>query len=223
MDAPVARFENPVLDRVIDPQFAFLFVDPPLLTDDDHDEYDELLAQALLEVKPKSLTEHVLIRDYVNYDFSAQRYKRIRASLVRVAEIDFLREFLKTVLRRSPFIEDIQKAVELRVDAERREVNVNQTAESLANAYFRGIDPEKTRAAKLLSQYRLDLDNIRPKAILEKLSDFERLDRMILSEEKRRDAVLREIERQRAAEAAKLRPPVEDAVLVGPSGQSGAR
>ena len=62
---------------------------------------------------------------------------------------------------------------------------------------------------RLLDKAGMPWDAIKAEALSLRISDVERIDRLIVSAESRRDATLREIERHRAALGRKLRAAVQ--------------
>ena len=82
-------------------------------------------------------------------------------------------------------------------------------AETLSKQWHAGENPAREQVDKFLNDRGLTLEAITAQTLSKKLDDFERIDRIIANAEARRHVVLREIDRHRAAVAARLRAVAE--------------
>ena len=148
--------------------------------------YDELLLRISCAVRPADIFEEIWVRDIVDLTWEALRLRRLAAGLMTVGA----RRALELDLR--PLVGFDQARGMARGWAAREPMAVGEVAEHLA---ANGIAMENL-AAKGLG---LELDSI------------ERVDRMTMAAEARRNAALREIDRHRATLARRLRAAVAEA------------
>jgi hypothetical protein len=83
-------------------------------------------------------------------------------------------------------------------------------AEELSQEYVRRKPGAIKLIDKLLTRASLSIDALMVRALLEKLDDIERIDRLITVAETRRNAMLREIDRRRAVLGEALRRQVQE-------------
>src|SRR5215217_2437421 len=82
--------------------------------------------------------------------------------------------------------------------------------EPLVEAWYGRDESALKKVATSLEQAGLTMDHVMAETLSAKLDDVERIDRMIANAEARRHVVLREIDRHRAAVAARLRAAAEE-------------
>jgi hypothetical protein len=153
------------------------------LEGEDIAQYEGLLARVTTAVVPADIIEEFWVRDVVDLVWEALRLRRLKAALLVSSTAAGLREVLKPLV-------------------EFRELD------PLIEAWYSRDESALTNVAALLEQAGLTMDHV----IAETLSatdDVERIDRMIANAEARRHVVLREIDRHRAAVAARLRGAAE--------------
>ena len=171
---------------------------PVLLMGEDEAEYNRLLAQVAAAVGPTDVIEEFWVRDVVDLVWEALRLRRLKASLVLASARLGLERVLQPTLNRFE-------------------------AGNLAGAWYARDETARQRVDEFLEQIGLTIDAVMAQTLSAKLDDIERIDRMLANAEARRHLVLREIDRHRAAVAARLRTAteaIEDAEYSEP-GQAG--
>jgi hypothetical protein len=158
---------------------------PPIIFGEDKCAYDALFARVQASVRPKDIFEEIWVKDVVDLVWSAQRLRRLKDNLL----VATMQEAITAVMR--PLI-GLDSARDL---AERWAWREPEFVEKL-QSYLR--------------QTELSMDVVMAQALHIRLNDIERIDRMIMNAEARRNTVLREIDRHRAALADALRRATEN-------------
>ena len=159
-------------------------LDPPvLLAGEDLANYERLSARTAA-VEPCDVIEVFWVRDVVDLLWEVLRLRRLKASLLLASAASGLEQLLTPVLGWSD-------------------------AGPLAKQWHAGERRHVSGSSKFLNDRGLTLDAITAETLSAKLDDVERIDRMIANAEGRRHVVLREIDRHRAAVAARLRSAAE--------------
>jgi hypothetical protein len=156
------------------------FGPPPLLDGEDPAAYDELLARVSGAVKPSDILEEIWVRDVVDLVWEALRLRRLKAELLAVNAYKGLEEVLEPL---SDFIQ----------------------AQALARTWACNNPDGIEEVEKLLTSAGLSMDAVMAQTLALNLDQVEKIDRMIMSAEARRNAVLREVHRHRASVAQALR------------------
>lgn len=152
---------------------------PPLFRSEDKEAYGELLARVQASVQPKDIIEEFWVRDVVDLVWEALRLRRLKANLITGT----VRKALAKVLRSMSYPNPEREASSWEAQ--------DEGAEELVESW--------------LKEYQYSMDVVMAQALRMRLDDIERIDRMITSAEMRRHAVLREVDRHRAALAEGLR------------------
>ena len=152
---------------------------PPLFRSEDKDAYGELLARVQASVQPKDIIEEFWVRDVVDLVWEALRLRRLKASLMTGTARKALAKVLRSISHPDP--------EEAAATWETRDAGAVELVESW------------------LKESGFSMDVVMAQALRMRLDDIERIDRMITSAEMRRHAVLREVDRHRAALAEGLR------------------
>jgi hypothetical protein len=156
------------------------FGPPPLLEGEDPAAYDELLARVSGAVGPTDILKEIWVRDVVDLVWEALRLRRLKSSLIDAS----IHEGLTKILR--IFVDWIP-------------------AEELAKSWVRNDVKAREEINKMLTSAGLTMESAAAQTLVLKLDAIERIDRMIMNAEARRNAVLREIDRHRASVAQALR------------------
>ena len=171
------------------PTSLALFGPPPLLEGENAAAYDELLARVSGAMKPTDILEEIWVRDVVDLVWETFRLRRLKSSLLAANAPKGLRDILQTFTWRS---------------------NPEKLVQSWA-----ARDPAAIKTVEEgLASTGLTVDAVTAQTLSVKIDDIERIDRMIMTAEARRNAVLREVDRHRANLAQALRrasQAVEDA------------
>lgn len=170
----------------------------PLLPGEDPVGYDGLLARVASATRPKDIIEEIWVQEIVALSWEVFRLRRMKAAFLTARRGVGISQALEAVCR--PVDRQEFAAAYARQDPEVLTV----LAEQLASAK---VTPDMITALTITSSWEL----------------MERIDRVILASEMRRDSVLREIERRRASFAAALRAQVriEDAPVIDADQASG--
>ena len=163
---------------------AFELGPPALLEGEDIGEYERLLAQVTAAVEPVDIIEEFWVRDVVDLEWEGLRLRRFKARSIRCVD----RAGVEDVLAGSSAIK-------------------SWTFGGRLVPPRPGDNPLKV--GNVLEPAGLSMDHVSAKTLSAKLDDVERIDRMIANAEARRHVVLREIDRHRAAVAARLRAAAE--------------
>ena len=124
------------------------------------------------------------VRDVVDLLWEVLRLRRLKASLLLASAASGLEQLLTPVLGW-------------------------QDVGPLSQEWHARENSARAQVDKFLNERGLTLDAITAETLSKKLDDVERIDRMIANAEARRHVVLREIDRHRAAVAARLRAAAE--------------
>jgi hypothetical protein len=157
---------------------------PVLLEGEDEAEYDRLLAQVTAAVRPTDVIEEFWIQDVVELMWEAIRLRRLKTNLLLASTVTGIEAMLFPAFG-WPKAGDLAKAWYLRKEEALQAVDA------------------------FLAQVGLTMDAVMAQTLSKKLDDVERIDRMLANAEARRHVALREIDRHRAAVAARLRAAAE--------------
>jgi hypothetical protein len=180
---PAVRIKRPVGPR----EQPSLFGPRPLIAGEDVAAYDELLARFSAVIKPKDVLEEMWVRDIVDLTWDTLRMRRLKAGLLTSVTWEGLKEVLKALV--DPFEADI-----------------------LSKDWAARNRQAVKKVDKLLTSKRLTMDLAIARALSANVDSFERIDRMAMNAEARRNAALRELERHRASLALALRQASDDVV-----------
>jgi hypothetical protein len=158
---------------------------PVLLEGEDPDAFNHLLAKVTESDTPRDIIEEFWVRDVVELVWETLRLRRLKASLLSVSA----RRGLEVVL------------IPLVGHSEARE---------LAALWHLRDRKSRKRVETTLKDAGLTMDAVMAETLSIKLDDVERIERMIANAEARRCAVLREVDRHRAALAALLQQAAEE-------------
>jgi hypothetical protein len=159
---------------------------PALTLTESADDYDSLVKSFERAIKPRGFVEQLYVDEITALVWESLRLRRCKMATInaafRAALSNLLVQFLKNPDEMAPY----------------------QEAEVLAFEWF--ADPNaKQRVAEILNRFHLDETAIEAEAIRSVAADLERLDRMLMSLEARRNRALRSIEDYRENFAEKMR------------------
>lgn len=163
----------------------FLFDKRPIVDGEKADEYDNLLETIHDRVGPIDFIEELWVKDVVDLLWDARRYRRWRDSILVQARYAAAVKCAFTALMNDMShleSEDVYQA----------------QAEDLASGWVRGDDEKALKLDFLIMGLGLTLSDLIAQGFLLKLTEVERIERMIASANQRRDVLLREIIRKRA-------------------------
>ena len=217
-----------------------LFGPPPLIEGEDAAAYDQLLARIFAAVKPVDIIDEIFIADVVPSEWEVLRLRRLKWSLIRALGLEFLQDFLvghlDYDLYSDDFADDLAEIIQDKTLAREcaqneadavdkvkkilfgRLLDMDQVlddakgrkAKELVQEYVRREPDAVTQVHELLTDAGVSMDRFMAYALVQKLDDNERIDRLISIVESRRNASLHEIERRRAVLGETLRRSVQE-------------
>jgi len=162
-----------------------LFAPPPLIPGEEADAYDDLLARISGTLKPSDSIEEMWLHDIAASTWEILRWRRSKSHMVN----GNMHRGMKTVLES---LCSFEEADEL-------------------SFHWATRDPHSVKTIEgLLSSAGFSMDEVIAETIAIKIGDIERLDRLIMNAEARRNGALREIDRRRANKGQALRRAIDD-------------
>jgi hypothetical protein len=156
---------------------------PPLIKGEDAGSYDQLLARICGTLRPSDSLEEIWIRDVVDLVWETFRLRRMKASMMTDATHQEIGDTLGEEY-----------------------TGARETAQKWAAGDAGAA--EEIEAA--LVGAGLSMDTVIARAMMYRIEQMERLDRMLVSAEARRSAALRELDYHRGPLAQKLRLAIAD-------------
>ena len=173
-------------------ELNWLFAEPPLLGNESIEDYNKLRDRLALEAKPKTLIEHMLLKDCVDLTFEIWRERKAKASIIELKQNEVVLGLLK-----STYDGPAPGAALYRI------VNAAEDAQKWAS------DPEeRAKIDAVLAQRGHPPSAVLAQAFINGAAQIDAIDRRIATYELRRLAAYRELERisdrlaQRVKEAA---------------------
>jgi len=182
---PASSAESPAIPAEI----KGLFAQPPLINGEDPEAYERLLARLAAEIDPRATAEWFWVKDLADNIWETLRLRRIAASLMTIGMRRMARKLLCPLMSN-----------EGAADQE-----LAENAEELVLDHLAGKGDATKKLQELLTRGGLDLDALSAMSLKDNLDAFERLDRMLASQEKRRMQTLREVEMHQAILAERMR------------------
>ena len=177
----------PASSTDVAPTRLALFGSPPLLAGEDAAAYDELLARVSGAMKPADVLEEIWVRDVVDLVWETFRLRRLKTSLLAANAHKGLKDILEMLL------------------AWHEAPNVAKSWAAREPAAIKKVD-------KVLASAGLTMDAVMAQTLALKIDDIERIDRMIMGAEARRNVALRELDRHRANFGQALRRASDEVV-----------
>jgi uncharacterized protein YdiU (UPF0061 family) len=202
------------------------FGPPPLIAGEDPAAYDDLLERFTAAIKPTDVLEEIWMRDSVDLTWETQRLRHLKAALLKWIMLEKLSFILEPVELESsdeaessdeePSAEELEaessdeepSADELEDESSDYELSTDELAERWA-----ARDPQAIEEVnEQLASKGLTVEDVTARALSAEIENFERIDRMVMNAEARRNAALRELERHRMTLAQALRQASDDVV-----------
>jgi hypothetical protein len=170
-------------------ELSFLFEDPPLLGTEDRRAYHALVEIVLAGMRSEDGVVLVFVKEFIDSTWDMQRWRNVRAALIKMSRKDALVNILESVLTQG----DIPEGSDRRA-----------TAEAMADNWF--ADPGSSMPIrKILGRLQLSEAAIEAQAAALRLNELVALDALIESAERRRTQALSVVEIYRAGLAARMR------------------
>jgi hypothetical protein len=170
----------------LEPELQEIFGPPPLYEGESEESYNHLHDRVRSAVLPEDVIEEIWVRDIVDLFWETLRLRRLKAKLMDAASSKGLERVLAT-LETDYFARD-----------------------QLVKGWANGRADARKQVNQLLKKAGHDKAIIEAQTLAARLDDFERIDRLIMQSEARRNAVLREVDRHRDAVARRLGDAVAD-------------
>jgi hypothetical protein len=200
MSNPISKLENAtaLVETRVPAEIRNVLGKPPLLANEDQNEYHYLLGELANEVRPSDIIEWLWVKDIADLTWEILRYRRIKTAHTNG-------QFKSAIAQRAlPGLERDHKAAAQRGAwterlAAHREAPALACDEAnrLANNYLTDAKTGEEVDARLKAR-GLDADAIMAESFIAAVPKLVAIDKMLESVELRRNLTLREIERRRA-------------------------
>jgi hypothetical protein len=200
------------------------FGPPPLIAGEDPAAYDDLLERFTAAIKPTDVLEEMWMRDSVDLTWETQRLRHLKAALLKWIMLEKLSEILEPVELESSDdeLEAESSDDELEAESSDEEPSADEledessdyelSTEELAERWA-ARDPQAIEEVnEQLASKGLTIEDVTAQALSAEIENFERIDRMVMNAEARRNAALRELERHRMTLAQALREASDNVV-----------
>jgi hypothetical protein len=152
----------------------------PLIHGEDGTSYDVILERISADVAPADFVEEIWVRNVVDLVWESVRLRRLKSQLLHAAAHEGLERVLTPLLGW-------------------------KRADQLSRTWASGDEQALCEVERLLGRAGLTIDAVMAQTLAARIDDVERIDRMVIVAEARRDAVLREIRSRRLAFGQALR------------------
>jgi len=174
--------------------FDFLFIDRPLLPEENAQQYEALLRSILQQIVPADVIEALWVKNIIDFIWEANQIRRWRRQILIQAQLQVTEDLICPDLRRAIPRDSDQLTA--------------PTADDLAGGCMAG---SKKKGQVILQQRGFTAENVTAHGFLLNLPSIELIDRLASLADQRRDALLREIERKRAGLGRPTRKVATDA------------
>jgi len=183
----------------------FLFSDRPLLPGEEPDQYETLLRSIVHQIRPADVIEAIWVKNITDLIWEANRIRGWRRQILVQAQLQAAGDLIRPALQNAD------------------PMGLNQfmtpSADSLAAGWMAGDVEQQAQVDGLLRERGLTAENVAAHGFLLNLPSVERIDRMALLADQRRDALLREIERKREGFGQLARKVAADILDIERTGQ----
>ena len=146
----------------------------PLIDGKDGTNYDVILERISADVAPADFVEDIWVRNVADLVWDSIRLRRLKSQLLQADANEGVERLLASIIDRT-------------------------RAEELCRKWALGDEEATGEVERLLGRAGLTFDAVMAQTLAARIDDVERIDRMIIIAEARRDAVLREIRSRRLA------------------------
>jgi hypothetical protein len=187
------------LSRVIPAEIAEIFGNPPVLSTENRQAYDELMTQLVLEWKPRNITEWMFVRDIADISWEIFRHRRAIANVFTIS----FKKALETV-----FTDVLPGGIE---NWSAR----SEQAETMADAWFKS-PKQQEKVKSELTKYGLSPEAIVAECYLISRDTLDKLHRLLALAEARRTAITRNFNEYRVMSPLRESPLItaEEVALV---------
>jgi len=160
---------------------------PAVLQGEKTADFETLLAGISSALRPADIFEEIWTRDMADLVWEVFRLRRLKAALMRE---DAYRGLVKVLVPRQTLVQGFQ---------------------AVARDWACGNDTAAARIEAVFATAGVTMDAVHAKTMVLRIDEIERIDRMTMLAERRRDATLHEIDRHRMDFAQRLRRAVDAA------------
>jgi hypothetical protein len=158
----------------------------PLIAGEDTAAYDDLMARLSGTLKPSDVLEEIWVRDVVDLVWEVFRLRRLKTHLMRAGAHEGMAQVLKPLVKWA-------------------------TNEELAQQWWSGQEQAVSTVESALASAGLGMDAVMAYTLAARIDVIERVDRMMMAAEVRRDNTLSELDRRRVKLAQRLRDAIREA------------
>ena len=169
----------------LDPELQHIFGPPPLYEGEDKEMYCRLYAQIRSAVTPKDVIEEIWVRDLIDLTWECFRLRRLKSRFMETMSVLGLSEVIDSLVSESRF-------------------------DRIITDWENGLPRAREEVSAVLKKASIDREAIDAHTLLSRLDDFERFDQLTIRAERRRNDVLREIDRYRGSGTRRLRAAVAE-------------
>jgi hypothetical protein len=162
-----------------------IFGDPPVLSTENRDAYDSLLARLAIEIEPREIMEWLWVRDLPDLTWQILRLRRVITSVLNISFKPALIQILDAILPRTE-LPPLWRS----------------QATELAEAWYSN-SKERNRVTSILAKYGLKPESVEGQAFVRRCNELEKMERMLTSAENRRNAIMRELQVYRDSSVSK--------------------
>ena len=194
----------PDASAVLTPDDRDLLGPPPVTVFEDAEHYERLLRRLVADVAPQDVIELVWVKDVADLTWDVMRLQRAKVVAIAVAQEEALNWLVEvTEAPDDTRARDMSGGVRTIVaDYLSAPLSAAASSDPQASAELAAIAKAPIHLA--LAKLGLSEREIGDAALVQAVGGVERLDRLILISSRRRDAVIRDLERRRADLAARL-------------------
>jgi hypothetical protein len=184
--------DDSTIAPIIPENIKKLLGEPTLMAGEYLGDYQEMMDQFAVALKPKDLIEWWWVRDVVDLTWEIVRYRRLRGAAMRARQTRALEDAMFRIMRAQG------------------QANARSIAEGIASDYESlGGEAVEDGIRRRLNSVYFDPLAVVGAAFMEQVEAVERVDRMIASATARRDGVIRDIERRRETFARRMRDVID--------------
>jgi hypothetical protein len=156
----------------------------PLIAGEDAASYEELLARMTATLEPADILEEIWVRDIVDLVWDAFRLRRLKSHLLTASAHEGMAKVLEGLDFTDPW----------------------HTSRKWAARSQEAVEEVETA----LRAAGLGMDAVMARTLSVRIAEIERIDRMTMAAEARRNAVLHEIDHHRAAFARRMKRTIDE-------------
>jgi hypothetical protein len=160
----------------------------PIVRGENPQDYDALFTRIEAYIKPADPVEWIWVKNIVDATWEARRFRRMRDQVLDLGRFSAMKRIVETLRQDKRFDADFKKSTT-----------------DLVFSWIRGSAEGEAEMAKFLGQYGLEPSAIMAETFMSRSDVYDQLERLAGAADKRRDSVLREIERRRAGRAQQFR------------------